>query len=93
MLSRGQAMNALMTEALRIMVMGCGRRWARSGRTASARKENRYRYAELEQERVLFWPLLPRTIGAQGEFAETSSIADEQHRILIARTINIPGKR
>lgn len=47
----------------------------------------------LSQGRALLRPLLPRTVGAQGEFADTSSIADEQHRIQIAWTINISGKR
>jgi hypothetical protein len=34
-------------------------------------------------------PLLPGAVGAQGEFAETSSIADEQHRVLITGAFNI----
>ena len=90
---RSQTMIQIRAEALRIKGTGCGTMWARAVRTARAHIENKYRYASANDGGALLRPLLPRTVRAQREFADTSSIADEQHRIQIAWTINISGKR
>lgn len=76
-------------EALRIKSRGYGTMWARTVRTAYARRENTYQYASANDEEALLRPLLPGAVGAQGEFADTSSIADEQHRVLITGAFNI----
>jgi len=87
---RSQTMIQMRAEALRIKNIGCGTMWARTVRIAYARRENKYRYASANDGEALLQPLLPGAVGAQGEFAETSSIADEQHRVLITGAFNIP---
>lgn len=86
---RSQTMIQIRAEALRIKSIGCGTMWARTVRTACARRENKYRYASANEGEALLRPLLPGAVGAQSEFAETSSIADEQHRVLITGAFNI----
>lgn len=76
-------------EALRIKSIGCGTMWAQAIRTVYARRENKYWYASVNDGEALLRPLLPGAVRAQGEFAETSSIADEQHRVLITGAFNI----
>ncbi|KKY76805.1 hypothetical protein OA42_01905 [Klebsiella michiganensis] len=86
---RSQTMIQIRAEALRIQGTGCGTMWARTVRTAYARRENKYRYASANDGEALLRPLLPGAVGAQGELAEASSIADEQHRVLITGAFNI----